>query len=297
MPTDGASDAVAAARWRGILSRGGAFPLGARTRIRVSGHDALRYLSGQLSNDVKKLQSGQAMQALLLTAKGKLNAVVFAWPEGDAVIVETDPGKFENLEARLSRYIVADDVELQDISPDFAGWHIFGPAAGQVSGLKINRMGEPGIDSSEEPALDILRLSPEEYELLRITNGIPQWDREIDEDTLPHEACLEETAVDFHKGCYVGQETVSRLQSVGRPNRRLATLLGDFPPGEGYKLTTESGAPAGIITSAAMHFELAKTAALAYVQTRLTDNSFLVTDESGAPLGHAHRHNFRSKPE
>lgn len=297
MPTEGLSDAVAAARWRDILSRGGAFPLGARTRIRVSGQDALRYLSGQLSNDVKRLHPGEAMQALLLTAKGKLNAVVFAWQEEDSVIVETEAGKFEDLEARLSRYIVADDVELQDISPDSAGWHVFGQAASQVSGLKINRIGEPGIDSTEEPSSDVLRLTPAEYDLLRITSGIPQWGREIDEDTLPHEARLEEAAVDFHKGCYVGQETVSRLQSVGRPNRRLATLLGDFPPGEGLKLTTESGASAGVITSAALHFELAKTAALAYVQTRLTDNSFLVTDESGAPLGHAQRHNFRSKPE
>jgi len=292
MSEDVVADGRAALRWKEILQRGGAYALGARTRIRVTGADCLRYLNGQLSNDAQKLKSGAALQALLLTAKGKLNAVVHVWLEDDAVIVDADPGRSEDLEARLSRYIVADDVELLDESTEAAGWHVFGAVSEGLPGLKINRVGEPGVDTTTKPPSGVILLSPEEYELLRITRGVPAWGSDLDENTLPHEARLEESAVDFHKGCYVGQETVSRLQSVGRANRRLCTILGDFPLRPGLKLTTEGGDNAGTITSAALHFELAKTVALAYVQTRLADSSYLVTDESGATLGHAQRHEF-----
>ncbi len=74
----------------------------------------------------------------------------------------------------------------------------------------------------------------DEIELLRIERGIPRWGNELSEDTLPQEAGLDEMAVDFKKGCYVGQEVVSRIHSVGRVNRRLCGFVGDFEPRHGH---------------------------------------------------------------
>jgi len=102
--------------------------------------------------------------------------------------------------------------------------HIFGiePPAGA---LRIYRTGLPGFDTAEKPS-DLTAATPAQLALLRIVHGQPAWGLEITEDTLPQEARLEDTAVDFDKGCYVGQETVSRLKSVGRVNKRLHGFLG-----------------------------------------------------------------------
>jgi folate-binding Fe-S cluster repair protein YgfZ len=114
---------------------------------------------------------------------------------------------------------------------------------------------------------------------------------------LPQEARLEDTAVDFDKGCYVGQETVSRLKSVGRVNKRLhgflGTLSADLPLPARLHPIGQPDTTVGQLTSAAPHFDIAQTAALGYLNRQFEDlERFGVSDEQGRPLGEVERRAF-----
>ncbi|MGB8466287.1 MAG: glycine cleavage T C-terminal barrel domain-containing protein [Terrimicrobiaceae bacterium] len=272
---------------------GGFFFPGPRARVRVTGADRLRYLNGQLSNDLRRLAPGEAMAALLLTGKGKLCADVLVWIDGDAFVVEADASLVESLPARLERYAVSDDVTFELMPRDLPLCHVFGAVSAGEAGVRVRRLGVEGVDLARAPE-NLMEAGKEEVELLRIERGIPRWGNELSEDTLPQEAGLEQVAVDFKKGCYVGQEVVSRIESVGRVNRHLCGFVGDFDPAEtrGATLLAAGGHKAGRLTSAAYHPELERTVSLGYVQSQIADPSFSVFDESGACLGEVERSEF-----
>ncbi|GAT35524.1 hypothetical protein TSACC_3593 [Terrimicrobium sacchariphilum] len=266
----------------------GYFALSGLGRIRVTGADRLRYLNGQTSNDLRKLQPGSALGALVLTAKGKICAPVQIWEDDDAHIIETVSALSETLLARLERYAIADDVSFE-LMESPRGWHVIGTTS---DGLRISRLGESGVDVSTPPA-GLQEFSADEVERLRILRGIPAWGAEIDEDTLPQEARLDATAVDFHKGCYVGQEVVSRLRSVGRVNEILTLFHGDISLPSGrrpWKLADSQGANTARLTSIAPASP--PFCALGYVSTRSEEKVFSVLDETGACLGRVEKTEF-----
>jgi folate-binding protein YgfZ len=275
-----------------LRDSGGFFALESRIRIRLTGQDRLRYLNGQVSNDLRKLAACAAMNALVLSVKGKLCADIFVWSEDESLIVEADQALAESLLARLERYAIADDVAFE-ILPEAARYHAFGSAAGGLTGIQIRRMGVEGVDLWVSPP-GLPEAAAGEIQLLRIERGVPQWGRELTEETLPQEAGLEKTAVDFHKGCYVGQEVVSRIQSVGHANRHLCGFLGDFDAAKAPSVTLRdaSGNKVGWLTSSAFHPQLQKTVALGYLNTRAEGTSFSLSHESGACLGLAERSEF-----
>jgi folate-binding protein YgfZ len=276
-----------------LRSEGGFFFPGPRTRVRVTGVDRLRYLNGQLSNDLRRLVPGEAMPSLVLTAKGKLCADVFIWIDAESLVVEGDVSLEESLPARLERYAVSDDVAFELIPQDPQRCHVFGLRAAGEGGLRIRRLGVEGLDLRGAPE-NLMEASNDEIELLRIERGIPRWGNELSEEILPQEAGLDRIAVDFNKGCYVGQEVVSRIHSVGRVNRCLCGFVGDFDPlkGSAATLLASGGHKAGRLTSAAYHPELQRAVSLGYVHTQVPDSSFSVVDESGACLGRAERSQF-----
>ena len=100
--------------------------------------------------------------------------------------------------------------------------------------MRIRRLGTEGIDLPSAPE-SLMEAGSQEIELLRIERGIPRWGNELSEETLPQEAGLDRIAVDFKKGCYVGQEVVSRIHSVGRVNRHLRGFVGNFDPSRASK--------------------------------------------------------------
>jgi len=242
----------------------GIIDLSAHTKLRLSGADRVRYLNGQVSNDVRKITPENALAACVTTAKGKLNALVHIAlaPEGDAFLIDAVPILREALAARLERYIIADDCVLDDITDEFALLHITGPAS-LPGGIRNDyRFGGPGCDlliPAARYATTVERLiadgwplfSPSETEHLRIARAVPAWGAELTEDTLPAEAHLDRYAIDFHKGCYVGQEVISRIKSVGRVNRLLVALRGEADLLPGSALTNTDGKEIGILTSSA----------------------------------------------
>jgi folate-binding protein YgfZ len=228
------------AEYADVAARGGLIDLSSRLKLSFTGADRLRYLNGQVTAKLTGVQ--RVVPACVTTAKGKLCADVFVaqWP--DATVVDADPAVSATLPARLEKYIVADNVEVQDITETSALIHCFGIDAGRiselagVSGLPANRFGIPGVDLFfpvreqaaavlEKLAAVISLVSGELAEVLRVGAGIPRWGFELDENTLPAEAGLDRTHVDFHKGCYIGQEVISRIKSVGHVNRRLCRIV------------------------------------------------------------------------
>lgn len=280
-----------------VRQEGGMFMLPERLIVRVTGNDRLRYLNGQVTNDLTRLVPGEAMQACLLTPKGKLSAVLWVTLREDVILLEAPSELAEELPARLERYLVADDVVLE-IVPSDPTIHVFGellndPGLEKISGVLIERLGFPGKDFQRlELPDDFLKqhqvLSEDEVETLRIEQGIPQWGKELTTDRLPPEAYLELKAIDYNKGCYVGQEVISRLRSVGHVNRLLVSLIATEEEEvlkSGMKLYSleDRERSIGFITSAIQSSSTKKNIALGYLtrdQVVLGNRLFVAGEEN-----------------
>jgi tRNA-modifying protein YgfZ len=263
------------------------FDLSGSAKLRITGSDRLRFLNGQITNDVRKATESKAIEACILNAKGKMNGHVFISAGADCFRADVDPELRQVLAARLERYIIADDVQIEDITDRWALFHVLAPAAPGLEAacrvLSVHRFAESGWDiwidrgqslnsgtvlrelSAAFPLLDA-----EGAEVFRIEQGIPRWGRELTEEIIPIEANLEERTIDYEKGCYIGQEVISRMKMSGQTNKRLCGLvsLDHAPLSPGMKLvaSVEKGREAGWITSATRSERLGKEIALGYVK-------------------------------
>src|SRR4051812_30431815 len=212
------------------------FDLSTRVKLQVSGGDAFRFLNGQITNSLAKASATSAIQASILNPKGKLAAHVFISKANEtAFLLDADPELRDEVAARLDRYIIADDVQVEEVTEKFSMFHLLAEAPATIAGLTrsvaSNRFGSAGsdlwIDRAE--AGEIRRRLADEFpvcddvcaEVLRIERGIPRWGRELTPDIIPVEANLEESSIDYAKGCYIGQEVVSRMKMSGQRNKSL----------------------------------------------------------------------------
>jgi folate-binding protein YgfZ len=257
--------------------------LSGRTKLRVSGNDRLRFLNGQITNALHKATEAAAIEACVLNAKGRINAHIFVSGAPDCFFLDAEPELRETLSARLERYIIADDVQIQDITDRWSIFHVLSRTAPDLSNCRtvfVRRFLEPGWDVWAESATHdavAQRLSSRfnlldssAAEVTRIEQGIPRWGRELTEEIIPIEANLEERTIDYDKGCYIGQEVISRMKMSGQTNKRLCGLISlhDFPLRADMKLAAASakGKEAGWITSAARSDRIGKEIALSYAK-------------------------------
>jgi tRNA-modifying protein YgfZ len=263
------------------IGRDGAWAdLSARAKWRLSGADRVRYLNGQVTNDVRKASTTVAIHACVTDAKGKVVGDVFvhAAPDGESLLIDAEAALREVLGARLERYIVADDTVLEDVTDDWQLWHGFGSAADQadVAGVKASRFGAPGVDvwfskTESRPAFSTTPIADEELETLRILRGIPRYPEELGHGVFPQEAGLETAAMDFAKGCYIGQEILSRIRTSGKMPRELARWQAGegsegVAAGEHLFLSAEATSSLGVITSVTVHPETLQQTGLALVK-------------------------------
>lgn len=257
------------------------FDLSSRAKLRMTGADRVRFLNGQISNDVRKAQGNAAIRACVLNAKGKINADVMIVAAGDSLLIDAEPEAREQLAARLERYIIADDVQIEDVTDSFALFHMAGPSAPAFAAAsvmaKAERFGTSGVDiwldrEQHDPALQELSMSlptcdTDCAEVLRIERGIPRWSRELTDEIIPTEANLEASAIDYAKGCYIGQEVISRMKMSGQTNKRLCGLLAvdDAALTAGMRLLGD-GKDVGWITSVTQSARLGRTIALGFVK-------------------------------
>ena len=241
--------------------------LSARATLRVTGTDRVRFLNGQITNDLRKANETVAMEACVLNAKGKLNAHIFIAALGESFLIDAEPELRETLRARLERYVIADDVQIDDVTDEFALFHVFTdepPVPGSGRSVSAHRFVVTGWDIWSDLAHhDALRLElaaaylfidSVAAEVMRIEQGLPRWGRELTDEIIPIEANLEERTIDYQKGCYIGQEVISRIKMSGQTNKRLCGLisLNNTPLQPNMKLVASSapGREGGWITSA-----------------------------------------------
>ena len=267
------------------LERRSFVDLSARVKLRVSGADAVRFLNGQITNNLAKASESTAIQASILNAKGKLSAHIFISKVGDATfLMDADPELREELPARLERYIIADDVQIEDVSDGFAIFHLMDGSSptieGSVRSVAADRFGIAGWDVWFESAkaAEIRQQLTNAFsfcddacaEVLRIEQGIPRWGRELTNEIIPVEANLEESSIDYAKGCYIGQEVVSRMKMSGQRNKSLCGLVSlsgaPMQPGAGLTSEDEPTKEIGWITSATKSARLGKEIALGFVK-------------------------------
>jgi len=210
-----------------------------RALWRVTGEDRLRYLNGQLTQDLARLAPGRAVYGAVLTGKGKIVGDLFVAAADDALYLDADLGLRDALRERLEKFLIADDAEFEDVTGKYVLRHQLGDHREAVGPLAFAsaRFGVPGRDlwlpegegASVSPEADAL------VQRLEIEHGIARWGFEIDAETLPQEVALDtdRRGLSYEKGCYVGQETVARVRSIGHVNRRLVRLEQVAGPGEG----------------------------------------------------------------
>jgi folate-binding protein YgfZ len=255
-----------------------------RAKFKVTGKDRVRFLNGQLTNDIEGIHSGSAIYACALTAKGKLCADLFVAATDQSHYLDAEFVLRESLAARLEKYIIADDVILEDVTDEFGLFHLIGskfPVSSEsieIFQIESARFGPSGVDlwfPSGQTALVRKRLKnepidAEELENLRIEQGIARWGNELSENVIPNEAALDKRAISYTKGCYLGQEVISRIKSLGHVNRQLRGLLplGDIVLETGDKLVgaADASKDVGLITSVGRSRSLGRAIALGYIR-------------------------------
>lgn len=251
-----------------------------RAKLRLTGADRVRFLNGQVSNDVRRASPTEAVYACVMTIKGKMAGDAFIHAAPDCLLLDGPAELRETLAARLERYIIADDVTLEDVTGEFSLHHVIG---GEPAGaVRSNRLGQTGFDFwGAAPPLGNA-LTAQQAETVRVTAGVPRWGAELTEDTLPAEADLEGRAVDFAKGCYIGQEVVSRIKSVGHVNwnlRGLRAAGGGLVPG--VLFNSPAGKVIGRVTSVAPSLDGAGEIALGYVRRGFETPGTLLPSAAG----------------
>jgi folate-binding protein YgfZ len=257
-----------------IAGETGTFVLSPRALWQLTGPDAERYLNGQITNNVTGLGADEGCHAAVCTAKGRMEGEVFVAKHGAAFYLDAPFELRESLDARLQKYLIADDAVFEDVGALWSVSHVFGAGTPPIPKLAFTvphaRFGLAGHDVWMPAAGAVVvgeSVGADVVETIRIENGIPAWGAELTSNTLPPEAGPHLLgAISYTKGCYVGQETIARLKSIGHVNRTLVFLrsASDVSPASGDKLQHD-GREVGVVTSAVFSPRLGCGIALGYV--------------------------------
>jgi folate-binding protein YgfZ len=274
--------------------------LSARGRIYATGADSARLLHAMTTNHVQQLQPGMGCYAFFLNAQGHILADVNLLRLEDRFLLDTEPETRELVYRHLDKYIIADDVALEDASDALACLAVEGPnAAAALAAIgapapdvdyahaawnggiveRASSTGQPGfrifvpVQAKAEwigrlESAGAVPATPDEARTVRLEQGKPRYGDDIFDSTLPQETRRTD-AVHFAKGCYLGQEIVERIRSRGHVNRLLVKLEieGAEQLPSGAKIEAE-GKESGEVTSSAFSPALGKTVALAYVRAQ-----------------------------
>jgi folate-binding protein YgfZ len=260
------------------------FVLSARARWRLTGPDAQRYLNGQVTNDVTKLTDRQGCYAAVCTAKGRMEGDIFIARCGADYYLDAAAVLHDSLGARLEKYLIADDAAFEDVGDLWSLSHVFGTTPPELeTGFVVEhaRFGLPGHDVWVPSSGAVVvgdSIASDVVETLRLAQGVPIWGAELTFNTLPPEAgpyLL--NAISYTKGCYVGQETIARLKSVGHVNRTLVFLRSESETWAAPESKLmQDDREVGVITSSGFSPRLERGVALGYVQRALANEGTLL---------------------
>jgi len=229
-----------------------------RGKLALTGAEAKDFLHGQVTNDILGLEPGQGAYAAFLTNKGKMLGDLRVFDLGDELLIDCERVALQPLFNLLHRTRLGRDAELHKRTLQMALLSIIGPEAPQWAGVtehacvRVEVGGANVVAVRTDVGLDIFCWAEDRdavraalpfpdgdeaaAEVVRVESGRPRYGVDLDESVIPQEAGLNERAVSFTKGCYVGQETVARLYYRGKPNRRLLGLKLEEPAEPGTEL-------------------------------------------------------------
>ena len=250
-----------------LLHGCGVYDLGYRARISLTGGDRTRWLNGMVTNNIRDLAVGRGVYTFLLNPQGKILGDMYCYHLGESIVVETDLSQVEKILATFDHYIIMDDVEVKNVSEGQTVVGLAGPNARAVlkdAGIEIPELqplqigkarctcdcecvectvvrGEDAAQEAYELWLDpkdvcktwqaliaagAVPVGSEALEMRRIAAGIPLYGVDIRERELPQET-EQMRALNFNKGCYVGQEIVERIRSRGNVHRKFSGFLAE----------------------------------------------------------------------
>jgi folate-binding protein YgfZ len=245
---------VSDAEYRAVTEACGLLDRSERGKLALTGADAKTFLQGQVSNDVEALSPGTGCYAAFLTPKGKMLGDVRILDAGDEILLDTERVALQELFNMVRRFSVGYAVELHKRTVQRGLLSLLGPeaeavaaigelgaaedshAAVQVDGIAARAIRtDLGLDllcdAEDTQALTAALtgrgaqpVSETVADCVRVEQGRPRYGVDLDDSVIPQEADLNDRAVSFTKGCYVGQETVARLFYRGKPNRQLRGL-------------------------------------------------------------------------
>ncbi len=282
----------------------GIVPVFERTQLALRGEDRASFLHNLCTNDIRRLKPGEGCEAFLLNAQGKTLGHVYVFAEADQLVLDTVAGQAEFLLKHLDRFLIREKVELVPL-PNRHDLLLAGPQAlplfakfgvapvpvehgsqlqanigdQTVSMRKVDLAGaESWLIAVDRTGVDVVWKAlvdggaqpsgMQAFEAARIAAGAPYFGQDITDANLPQEVNRNQQAISFTKGCYIGQETVARIDALGHVNRLLVGLQGtsDTALPRGLELTGEDGKPAGTLTSTAFSHRLNRPIALGYVR-------------------------------
>lgn len=248
-----------------------------RGLIEVSGKEAVQFLNGLITNDVAKLEEGNAMFAAFPNAQGRTLAVVRVLKKDGKFLFETEAATHEKVYSNLFRFTFAGDFFVADLSEKYEYFSMENGKWITENADLVSFETKSGVDffvpnESVEDFLkelqkdNAVKVSDELYEVLRIENGIPLYGVDMDETTIVSELGIE-GLISYNKGCYIGQEIIARIYFRGHIAKQLRGLiLSEQPNEENIELKSLEGKNAGKITSATFSPKLNKYIALAFVR-------------------------------
>ena len=283
----------------------GVYDLGFRAKISLTGGDRVRWLNGMVTNNIRDLAAGSGVYAFLLNPQGHILGDLYAYNRGESITIDTEAGQSDKILATFDHYIIMDDVEVTNLSGQFTALGVAGPKAREVLAgagfavpemqlLQVQSMMWQGSECTLMRGEDADRLSyeiwlvpaavkqlwdallaagatPAGYQALeshRIVSGIPRYGVDIRERDLPQET-EQVRALNFNKGCYVGQEIVERIRSRGAVHRKFTGFVADGgqPIATGTKVVAGEKEVGEITSATTLRFAgRDKTVALGYIR-------------------------------
>jgi tRNA-modifying protein YgfZ len=249
--------------------------------IAVWGKEAVQFLDGLISNDMKTLADGGQMLAAFPNAQGRLIAVVRVLRQGDRFLFETGQATREKVFQNLFRFTFAGDFFVEDLSDNYKYFEIYEAEPPALAGGFLYMAAASTDYFIENDVAEDFRsglvaggaaeISNQLHETLRLENGVPKYGIDMDETTIVPELGLD-GLISYNKGCYIGQEIIARIYFRGHVAKRLTGLTLSEPGAiatgflPGAEITTAEGKNAGRVTSITFSPKLGKTIALAFVR-------------------------------
>ena len=249
--------------------------------VTLTGRDRQSFLQSFCTNDIKRLTPGESCEAFFLNVKGKIVGHGLVTCRDEELVIVATPGQSERLIAHLDRYIIREDVQLRDSTGErlFIVSEDATSVAPAVASFSVSLSDEKAVHVHEctRSAYPLVRdallerglipVGPEAVLAARIEAGLPLFGVDFDEHNLPQEVGRDREAISFTKGCYLGQETVARIDALGHVNHQIAVVrfLGDEVPGVGVELL-HNGAAVGRVTSVSFSPKHGSPLALAMVR-------------------------------